>query len=114
MASSRRPEAAARGPAGAPRAVVIAHIDSKSGTPGALDNATGVAAMLEVARLLADVTLRDTVQFVAFSGEEQGMWVVTVQQAHQQLVQVHAAEQSLTNQRRTSPCGLDVGQGLQL
>ena len=43
---------AARGPVGAPRAIVVAHIDSKGGSPGAIDNATGVAALLGTAELL--------------------------------------------------------------
>jgi hypothetical protein len=42
--------------------------------PGADDNATGIAAILEMARILAKVQLDDTIQFVAFSGEEQGFW----------------------------------------
>ena len=48
--------------------------DATSRAPGADDNASGVAAVLEVARLLAGVDLTDTVHFVAFSGEEQGLW----------------------------------------
>src|SRR5690349_10912607 len=36
-----------------PRVLVGAHYDSVRGTPGADDNASGVAGMLEVARLLA-------------------------------------------------------------
>ncbi len=42
--------------------------------PGANDNATGVATVLEAARLLADVDLDFTVQFVLFSGEEIGLF----------------------------------------
>jgi len=36
------------------RVVAFAHIDSKEGTPGALDNATGVCALLVLMELLAD------------------------------------------------------------
>ena len=36
------------------RVVVIAHVDSKPGTPGALDNAAGVVAVLQLAALLVD------------------------------------------------------------
>ena len=43
---------AARGPH-EPRVTVIAHIDSKPGTPGAVDNATGVVVLLLVAQILA-------------------------------------------------------------
>jgi hypothetical protein len=48
--------------------------DSTARAPGADDNASGVAAMLEIARVLAGVELRDTIHFAAFSGEEQGLW----------------------------------------
>jgi hypothetical protein len=41
--------------------------------PGADDNASGTAAALEIARLLVDVELDASVQFVLFSAEEQGM-----------------------------------------
>lgn len=42
--------------------------------PGANDNATGVAAMLEIARILRDAEMSCTLRFIAFAGEEQGMW----------------------------------------
>jgi Zn-dependent M28 family amino/carboxypeptidase len=50
--------------------VLGGHYDSIEGSPGADDNATAVAGVLEVARLLAGVRLRDTVRFVAFANEE--------------------------------------------
>lgn len=50
--------------------VVGAHYDSVPGSPGANDNATGVAAMLELARLLKDAKPSRTVRFVAFVNEE--------------------------------------------
>jgi hypothetical protein len=58
--------------------VVGAHIDSTADpywvSPGADDNASGVAAMLELARLMARVGRRPdrTVVFVAFNSEETG------------------------------------------
>jgi Zn-dependent M28 family amino/carboxypeptidase len=55
---------------GRPRVLVGAHYDTMPGTPGADDNASGVAAMLEAARLLADDTLEATVEFAAFTLEE--------------------------------------------
>jgi len=67
---SARQLTAARGPAGAPRALVIAHIDSKGGSPGAIDNATGVAAMLGVARLLADYDGPYRVELIPMNGED--------------------------------------------
>lgn len=50
--------------------VVGAHYDSVIGCPGANDNASGVAGLLEVARLLATRELPRTVRFVAFVNEE--------------------------------------------
>lgn len=50
--------------------VVGAHYDSAWGTPGADDNASGVAALLELARMLKGVELKRTVRFVAFVNEE--------------------------------------------
>lgn len=50
--------------------VVGAHYDSVHGSPGANDNGTGVAAVLELARLLNDQKLRRTVRLVAFVNEE--------------------------------------------
>ncbi|HUV31177.1 MAG TPA: M28 family peptidase [Acidobacteriota bacterium] len=41
--------------------------------PGADDNASGTAAVLEAARILADIPLRKTVVFIPFSAEEQGL-----------------------------------------
>lgn len=50
--------------------VVGAHYDTVGGCPGANDNATGVAAMLELARRFARRPMRRTVCFVAFVNEE--------------------------------------------
>lgn len=50
--------------------VVGAHYDSVLGCPGANDNASGVAGILELARLLATQELSRTVRFVAFVNEE--------------------------------------------
>jgi Zn-dependent M28 family amino/carboxypeptidase len=50
--------------------VVGAHYDSVMGSPGANDNASGVAGLLETARLLAGRPLSRTVRFVAFVNEE--------------------------------------------
>jgi len=53
-----------------PRVLVGAHYDTVAGTPGADDNASGVAAMLETARLLAAEPLEATVEFAGFTLEE--------------------------------------------
>jgi hypothetical protein len=50
--------------------IVGAHYDSVDGTVGANDNATGVAATLELARGLQGSHLRRTVRFVFFVNEE--------------------------------------------
>jgi Zn-dependent M28 family amino/carboxypeptidase len=50
--------------------IVGAHYDSVAGTVGADDNATGVAGVLEIARLLQGSKLRRTVRFVLFVNEE--------------------------------------------
>jgi aminopeptidase YwaD len=52
------------------RVVVVAHIDSKPGTPGAVDNASGVVALVRAAELLADAELDLTIELVAMNGED--------------------------------------------
>ncbi len=52
------------------RVVLTAHIDSKIGTPGALDNAGGVATLLLLAELLQDYHDPLGVELVAFNGED--------------------------------------------
>jgi len=64
-----------------PGLVLCAHYDSKSelasvqkpnrAAPGADDNATGVAVLLEAARLLRGMELSTNILFAAFGGEEQ-------------------------------------------
>lgn len=60
---------------GPARLVISAHYDSEANTPGADDNASGVAGMLELARLAAADRdrLPRPVQFVAYSLEETGL-----------------------------------------
>jgi hypothetical protein len=50
--------------------VIGAHYDSVPDCPGANDNASGVAALLETARLLAPADPARTLRFVAFPNEE--------------------------------------------
>ena len=47
--------------------------DSNGRAPGANDNASGVSAIIEIARILANENLQHSIQFVLFSGEEQGL-----------------------------------------
>jgi Zn-dependent M28 family amino/carboxypeptidase len=50
--------------------IVGAHYDTVEGTPGADDNTTAVAGLLEMYRLLAQHRPRRTIRFVAFTLEE--------------------------------------------
>ncbi|MCP3734885.1 M20/M25/M40 family metallo-hydrolase [Sphingomonas sp. RP10(2022)] len=65
------------------RVIIIGgHIDSRvsdvmdatSDAPGANDDASGVALVLETARLLSKRRFDATIVYVAFSAEEQGLW----------------------------------------
>ena len=61
--------------AGLPSLLIGAHYDAAWGTPGADDNASGVAALLGAARALAAAPLRRTVRLAGFSIEEpQDAW----------------------------------------
>lgn len=53
-----------------PSVVIGAHYDSVEGSPGANDNASGVAALLELARLVHKGRPGTTIRFVAFANEE--------------------------------------------
>ncbi len=59
----------------APKEIVVvgAHADSVKISPGANDNASGIAAVLEAARLLARIPTGRTLHFVAFGAEEDGL-----------------------------------------
>lgn len=50
--------------------VFCAHIDAKKGTPGALDNASGVVTLIALAELLAKAFPRTGVEIVALNGED--------------------------------------------
>ncbi len=62
------------GPEDAPRIVLGAHYDSEtiSQTPGADDNASGIAGILEVSRLLKELNpkLKNRIDIVAYTNEE--------------------------------------------
>ena len=61
---------ASLGPATRERIVVGAHYDAAEGHPGADDNASGVAGLLELAPLLRGVPLARRVELVAYALEE--------------------------------------------
>jgi Zn-dependent M28 family amino/carboxypeptidase len=57
--------------------IIGGHYDSVGnvsfGSPGADDDASGVAGVLEAARVLSQHTFEDTLVFIAFDGEEDGL-----------------------------------------
>lgn len=63
-----------------PAVIIGAHYDAQGtgwdGTiyPGADDNASGVAALMELARVLSQTETQTDIVFVAFGAEEIGMW----------------------------------------
>ena len=71
-----------RGPVPRDLVLVVAHLDSRNRcgpndvdmpAPGADDNASGSAAVLEIARILKDHRAVHDLRFVLFTGEEQGL-----------------------------------------
>lgn len=56
-----------------PPILIGAHYDAAPGTPGADDNATGVAVLLELARAFAPAPARYPIRLVAFDMEEYGL-----------------------------------------
>jgi hypothetical protein len=78
---------------------ITAHYDATAGSPGspepvapgADDNASGTACVLECARILSQYSFDKTIRFCAFAGEEQGLvgsnhYVQTLQQASAHVV----------------------------
>jgi len=61
---------ARKGKASGERIVITAHIDAKKGTPGAIDNATGVVVLLLLAKLLKDYDGNKLIEIVALNGED--------------------------------------------
>jgi aminopeptidase YwaD len=58
---------------GTGRIVVCAHVDSVPETPGAIDNAAGVAVMLAVADLSRDSATARTIEYLPFNGEDHAL-----------------------------------------
>lgn len=56
-----------------PSVLLGGHYDSVPGSPGANDNASGTAVVLEIARNLSGTSLARRAWFVAFDGEEDGL-----------------------------------------
>ena len=73
-----------------PPILIGAHYDGVPGTPGADDNATGVAALIELAQEFANNPLKYPVRLVAFDLEEYGLlgsfaYAADLKQEQQQL-----------------------------
>ena len=71
-------------------------MDATSDAPGANDDASGTAVVLEAARLMADMKPRATVLFVAVAGEEQGL-LGAAAHAKRAREQRHHIEAMITN-----------------
>jgi aminopeptidase YwaD len=56
-----------------PPLILAAHYDTVQGSPGADDNASGVAVLLETARTLRDLPLSAEIRFIAFCLEEEDL-----------------------------------------
>lgn len=60
--------------------IIGSHLDSRAQSsphnpaPGANDNASGTAAVLHAAEILKDYEFKSTIKFIAFTGEEQGLF----------------------------------------
>lgn len=54
--------------------VICAHFDSVWAGPGAVDNGGGIANILELARIYAAKGSPHNLRFIAFGGEEMGLW----------------------------------------
>ncbi|MGF1672536.1 MAG: M20/M25/M40 family metallo-hydrolase [Rivularia sp. (in: cyanobacteria)] len=70
--------------------LIAAHYDAVPGTPGADDNATGVAVLLELARIFATQPTKYPLRLVAFDMEESGLlgstdYVAKLQREQQKL-----------------------------
>lgn len=53
--------------------IVDAHFDGVATTPGADDNASGVAGMLEIARILSQYEFEESLHYIGFDVEELGL-----------------------------------------
>ena len=68
--SVRAANVIARCDSGGKKIVLSAHLDTKPGTPGALDNASGVATLLFLGELMQYKHDQYTLEFVCFNGED--------------------------------------------
>ncbi len=78
-----------------PSIVIGAHYDSVIGTPGADDNASGVAGLIELAHRLKDYTNTRTVRFVAFPHEEPPYFFTHLMGSRQYVKQLKEKKESV-------------------
>lgn len=91
--------------------LVGAHFDCVPDTPGADDNGTGVAVLLEMARLLKDQPLKRTVRIVFFNLEEAGL-VGSTQHAERLAERLEVA--GLKKEEKSAEPGADAGPKIKL
>ena len=106
-----------------PKRVVIVqgHIDSRvsdplnftADAPGANDDASGVALVIEAARILSKQKHRATIIYAALSGEEQGLWGGTLlaETAKERGWRAMGIEPSRQAAAHARELGLDVTEG---
>ena len=95
--SVRNLEAVLSGTSLAEEIVLIgAHYDTVSESPGANDNASGVAALIEIARLLAAKLLARSVRFVAFVNEEAPFFYTWKMGSHRYARRAHERGDTIT------------------
>ncbi len=96
---------------------VLAHLDSRaseandstSDAPGANDDGSGVAALIELARVLSKEELESTIILMATSGEEQGLFGARLH-AQQALAEGKDIRAVLNNDTIGDPTGVLKGQ----
>ncbi|MGV6815512.1 MAG: M28 family metallopeptidase, partial [Phycisphaerales bacterium] len=96
---------------------VLAHLDSRaseandssSDAPGANDDGSGVAALIELARVLSKEQLESTIILMATSGEEQGLYGAKLH-AKEALAQGKDIRAVLNNDTIGDPTGVLEGQ----
>jgi hypothetical protein len=54
--------------------IICGHYDTVPTSPGADDDGSGVAAVLAAAKVMSQCEFNNTIRFVAFSGEEEGLY----------------------------------------
>jgi Zn-dependent M28 family amino/carboxypeptidase len=103
---------AERPPQESPVFIVGAHYDAVPNSPGADDNASGIAVLLEVARVFQSHPVARKVRFVAFTLEESGMmgsshYVEGLQRAGENLLGMISLEMvGFTSPKQSYPVGL--------